>query len=293
MATAELELDVSVVDELLHKYRNVRVSIERIGPDIARSYMLANTKNRKLNERHMKQLVAAMLASEWWMNGETIIFGADGSLLNGQHRLMAIITSGVEVDVLVVRGIDREAFRTLDGGRVRRTGEVLTMEGEKNGNALSAAVQALVSFVDCGGNVAGSTFSGRKATAPLTSRVLEVHPIIRMSVAEMHRNTIFRNQHASMLHYLVWNVSPRKAEEFASVMANGHHDIGRPFVIFRETLVRTPMRTDLRRSYCAKAIKAFNAEMSGDRPKMLKFISGEEFPAISGLDYEKLAESIG
>ena len=292
MATAELDLDVSVGDELLRKYRNVSVAIERIGPRVARDYMAMNTKNRNLNARHMKRLRSSMLAGEWWMNGETIIFGADGSLLNGQHRLTAVIESGVEIDVLVVRGIDREAFRTLDGGRIRTTGEVLTMDGEKNGNSIAAAVQSLVSFIDCGGNLFDGN-RGRKATAILASRVLEAHPNIRNSVWEMRRNTLFKSQHGCLMHYLFWIVSPAKASEFASVLADGHSDIGRPFVLFRETLVRTPIRPDLRRSYAAKAIKAFNAEMSGDRPKMLKFISGEEFPTIHGLNYEKLAESIG
>jgi hypothetical protein len=293
MATAEMEIDASVAEELLHKYRNVRVSIERIGPDEAREYLLSNTKNRNLNDQHARRLRDLMVAGDWWMNGETIIFGLDGTLLNGQHRLVAIVQAGVFVDVLVVRGIDEEAFRTLDGGRVRTTGEVLGIEGEKNANNVAAAVQALLSFVDAGGNVYHSSSHGRKATPSLTFRVLAAFPQIRDSVSAMKRNTLFRNQHSYALHVLFSFVSPRVADDFACVLADGHHDIGRPFVVFRESLVRTPIRNDLRRAYAAKAIKAFNAEVSGDRPKMFKFNVGEEFPTIAGLDYEKLAESIG
>jgi hypothetical protein len=293
MVTAEMEIEVSVAEELLHKYRNVRVSIERIGPDEAREYLQRNTKNRKLNERHFKRLSDVMVAGDWWMNGETIIVGADGTLLNGQHRLTAIVAAGVAVDVLVVRGIDEEAFRTLDGGRTRTTGEVLGIDGEKNANNVAAAVQALVSFVDTGGVVEGTTYRARKATPMLTARVLAEYPQIRESVNAMKRNTLFRNQHSYVMHMLFSLVSERVADEFACVLADGHHDIGRPFVVLRESLVRQPMRSDLRRAYAAKAIKAFNAEVSGDRPKMVKFIVGEEFPTIVGLDYEKLAESIG
>jgi hypothetical protein len=96
-----------------------------------------------------------------------------------------------------------------------------------------------------------------------------------------------------MLHYLFSTVSHDVAEDFANVMADGHSDIGRPFVVFREALLKTPIRSDLRRIYCAKAIKAFNAEISGERPKMFKFLATEDFPSICGLDYEKLAVSIG
>lgn len=292
MATVELDIEVSA-EELLHKYRNVRVFIERIGPHEARSYLEANTMNRNLNEHHVKRLRQLIADGDWWMNGETVIFANDGTLLDGQHRLSAIVAAGVSVDVLVVRGIDHDAFRTLDGGRTRTTGEVLAIDGEKNANNVAAAVQALVSFVDTSGNVAGTTFAGRKATPILASRVLSVYPQIRDSVNAMKRNTVFRNQHSYMLHMLFGLVSPKLASEFASVLADGDTDIGRPFVVFRESLVRTPLRSDLRRSYAAKAIKAFNAEAAGERPKMFKFVPGEEFPTIAGLDYEKLAESIG
>jgi len=234
-----------------------------------------------------------MIAGDWWMNGETIIFDAHGNLLNGQHRLSAVISSGVHIEVMVVRGVDKDSFRTLDGGRIRSSGEVLSMDGEKNGNAVAAAVQALVSFMDVGGNDCGTTGHGRRATPSLTARVLEAHPGIRDSVSDMRRNSLFRTQHACMLHYLFSRVNLVKAKEFAEILADGHADIGRPFVIFREALVRAAFRTELRRSYGAKAIKAFNAELSGDRPKMFKFLHGEEFPAICGLDYEALAESIG
>jgi len=288
-----MELDVSVAEELLHKYRNVRAYVERIGPSLAREYLKHNTMNRKLNERHAERLRDIMLAGDWWMNGETIIFGCDGTLLNGQHRLHAIIASGVAVDVFVIRGIDEQAFRTLDGGRIRTTGEVLYIDGEKNANNVAAAVQALVSFVDANGNVPATISAGRKATPVLAARVLEVYPQLRDSVNAMMRNKLYRNQHGYMLHMLFSLASERLANEFSSVLVDNDSDIGRPFVLFRESLIRTPMRPDLRRSYAAKAIKAFNAEMEGERPKMFKFSPGEEFPTIVGLDYEKLAELIG
>lgn len=297
MQAAAMEIKVGFAPEHTHDlesfYGDVTACIVCITPDMARVMLSHNTKNRKLNQNHVRRLQAAMEAGEWWMNGEAIIFGQDGTLLNGQHRLFAIIASGVSVDVLVVRGINRQAFRTLDGGRVRTTGEVLAMVGEKNANMVAAAVQALISFVDVGGTVFSSGSHGRKATPTLTETVLRVHSRIRESVFAMRRNTLFRNQHGCLLHYLFSIVDAAKAAEFASVLADGHADIGRPFVVLRETLLRTPLRTDLRRAYCAKSIKAFNAEMLGERPKMFKFLSGEDFPTIYGLDYEKLAESVG
>jgi len=288
-----MRINVDVAQGLADFYRGVTVAIERVGPERASAYMKFNTKNRPLNKLHAEQFRDAMSDGDWWMNGETIIFSVCGALLNGQHRLWAIMSAGIEVDLMVVRGIDPEAFRTIDGVRSRRASDILAMDGEKNATGVAAAVQALLGFVKDRGRIHSGGFrSGRKATAAVCGRVLEAHPGIRDSVASMKRNTLFRGQQAAILHYLFGLVDPRRANEFADVLDSGDSDIGRPFVLFRETLVRNPMRSELRDSHSARAVKAFNAERAGIRPKMLKFISGETFPAIEGLDYEALFSSV-
>lgn len=300
MATATLELDVDVngSDEHMYamaqKYSGVTVSITHVTPDLAKSWLELNTKNRKLDRRNVAHLRDAIVQGEWYMNGEAIIFSDAGRLLNGQHRLWAIVMSGVGVDVLVVRGVNAESFRTLDSGRVRRAGEVLAMDGEKNSNKIAAAVQALLAFVDAEGRLyGGSCGNGRKATPSACQRILDRHPGIRDSVREVNRNSLYCSQHSALLHYLFTLVNANVASDFADVLANGHADLGRPFVVFRESLVRSPVCSENRLAYAAKAIKAFNAELLGDRPKMFKFLGSEEFPTISGLDYDKLAESVG
>jgi hypothetical protein len=294
MATAELEMPVDfVTQELAYKYSDVTVSIVRITPDIARRMLEKNTKNRNMNKKHAERFRDAMAVGEWWMNGETIILSSSGVLLNGQHRLWAIIASGVEVDVLVVRGIDEDAFKTIDSVRARKAGEVLAIAGEPNANKIASCVQAVLAFVDTGGNPNGSTNHARRATPQTCERVLQANPGIRESVRQMSRNVVFNNQHSHMLHYVFSHASQKLAQAFADVMAEGDADIGRPFVVLRESFLRVPCRSDLRRSYIVKAIKAFNAEVAGERPKMFKFLAEEECPAISGLDYERFAELVG
>lgn len=311
MTTATLELDVELcgTDDqramMAAVYCNVYVSITHVSPELAKEWLGFNTKNRRLDKRNVSHLCDAITQGEWYMNGEAIIFSDDGRLLNGQHRLWAIIMAGKGADAMIVRGVDREAFRTLDSGRVRRAGEVLAMDGEKNSNKVAAAVQALLAFVDGGGKFYGGSCSyGRKATPSACQRILERHPGIRDSVREVNRNCLYSSQHAATLHYLFSRVDKSVAADFVDVLAVGHPDLGRPFVVFRESLVRSPIRSENRVAYAAKAIKAFNAELSGERPKMFKYLAaqvdsngkkrdGEDFPTVSGLDYEALAESIG
>ena len=46
----------------------------------------------------------------------------DGAILDGQHRLWAVIESKTPVETIIIRGIAREAFATIDTVRAPRSG---------------------------------------------------------------------------------------------------------------------------------------------------------------------------
>jgi len=291
--TVELAMETEFsAEDMRELYGDVRISIVRITPEVAERWLEANTNNRPLNKRHVGHMANVMTAGDMVFNGETIIFDSNGVLLNGQHRLWGCVESGRWFDSLVVRNVSPEAFDTLDGGRKRTVGELLAMGGEQNSSNVAAAISALVSFVDRGGTVYGTTTNCRTATPQVCERVLESHPGLRESVRQMRCNKLYDNQWAYVLHYLFKMVDARLADEFAEVLRSGSADVGRPFNIFREHLIKSQPGVNERRKSAAKAIKAFNAERAKERPKMLKLLGQEDFPAIDGLDYEALAETV-
>ena len=290
-----IEMDVHFGSvSLRDRYRSVKVYVVHITPSLAEIYLQGNVKNRPLNKFHVDHMRQVLESGDMLMNGETIIIGVDGTLLNGQHRLTACVQSGIGFDAMVVDGIDLDAFRTLDGGRRRSTGDVLAIDGEAMSNKLAAAIQALVSFVDRGGRqmLSSGGTCVRKVTPQLADRVLERHSRIRESVSSMAKSKLYANQHGYLLHYLFSVVSQSLANDFAEILCDGHEDIGRPFVVFRETLIANHNYSHLRNTNAAKAIKAFNAERTGQRPKLLRLHGAEEFPRIDGLDYDALFASV-
>jgi hypothetical protein len=70
------------------------VAIETITPKQAQVILAHNDRNRSLASSRVTVYSGAMLAGEWRMNGETIKFNGDGTLLDGQHRLAAVVRSG-------------------------------------------------------------------------------------------------------------------------------------------------------------------------------------------------------
>jgi hypothetical protein len=69
---------------------------------------------RDLGRGHVKNLSARMAAGQWFDNGEPIAFDWYGRIINGQHRIYAVIDSGVTVDVTVIYGMDPIAYLHMD-----------------------------------------------------------------------------------------------------------------------------------------------------------------------------------
>lgn len=120
-----------------------RFSVQTIGPDTAHALLRGKVSNRKINARRVANLAAAMRAGRWEMNGETIKISASGKLQDGQHRLCAVISSGMDVPFMVIEGVPDAAIDTIDTGKPRRGVDVVTMSGYKHPYALTIGANTM------------------------------------------------------------------------------------------------------------------------------------------------------
>lgn len=119
-----------------------RYSIETITPELAREYLGANTHNRNVRARRIAMYASDMLEGNWYMTGEPIKFASNGTLIDGQHRLLAVIEADTPVTMAVVRGIEALAMDVLDSGAPRTHADALKLRGIANGKDVAAAAQA-------------------------------------------------------------------------------------------------------------------------------------------------------
>jgi hypothetical protein len=105
-----------------------------------------NTLNRPLSDQHVKRIADQILTGKWRFNGDTIKISEKGDVLDGQHRLWAVIESKCAIETILVRGIKAEAFSTIDTLRKPRSGaDVLALKGATRHRAYtSAALQWLL-----------------------------------------------------------------------------------------------------------------------------------------------------
>lgn len=99
----------------------------------------ANVTNRPLNHKNMQSLKQDILNGRWRFNGEPIIIGKTGKILNGQHQMIALILATEEweadehdgpepsIDKLIVFGVEEDdaVVNTMDTCRPRSLSEVI------------------------------------------------------------------------------------------------------------------------------------------------------------------------
>lgn len=114
------------------------VSVMTVTPDIAHDWLENNNnRNRKIRIPVIDRYYHDMVNGNWQFNGESIQFDTNYNLMNGQHRLKAIVRSGLPQQFVVVTGLSPDAHGTIDSGTRRTPGDVLTLSGYGEGRLLA------------------------------------------------------------------------------------------------------------------------------------------------------------
>lgn len=131
-----------------------------ITPEMARELLDRNPSNRPLDNFLVAQMVSQIRGGGWQVTHQGIALDgplATGNVVDGQHRLNAILKSGVATQVLLFEGVPRETFSVLDTGKRRSGGDVLALEGERDSTLLSATIRHVHLFrTNPSGSWAGS-----------------------------------------------------------------------------------------------------------------------------------------
>lgn len=215
--------------------REVRSGIERICPETAKA-MLEKTKengfvNRHVSLRIVENYASAMRRGEWECNGETIKISTAGSVIDGQHRLLAVIASGVTIKCLVVRNVSDSAFKSIDKGKKRTHGDILGIMGYSNRNVLAAASRIVMRFEKTESFTQGPNASSGVMDSELSMPVFEYiaqNPDIIESTQFIcqHKNYEWSRpvSHVTALHCIFARKSQDDCDEFFRKLAKSDFD---------------------------------------------------------------------
>lgn len=261
----------------------------RITPTIARTYLAQNTGNRKLRKSHVELLARSMADGEWDHRGSaTIKISEEGKLIDGQHRLHAVILSGASVIMRVETGVPESVFTLIDTGLPRRNSDFFAFRGHTKHQNVIAAASNIAYALHFGIQRLGTKVPFYKAL-----KIADGYDIYgSVEFVTGHREylrataQVVSTSVLSGVHAVLKSVDPQKADEFIRGYIVGDNlDANNPILVYRNRIQQ--MRLSHTHSLPQKVlihmlVKSWNLWFNGETCERANVRADSERPAISG-----------
>ena len=106
----------------------LKPTIMEITPKIAEAFLERNTDNRSIRKSKVQTFAAALLAGNFKLTHQGIAIAPSGRVLDGQHRLLAIVQTGVPALMVVAFDTPEETYALIDRGTPRRVRDSLNLD---------------------------------------------------------------------------------------------------------------------------------------------------------------------
>ena len=126
--------------------REIVCRVETITPGRAKEILSHVQPNRRLIRSAVTHYSRDIATGKWVLNGESIVIDWNGNLMQGQHRLTAVIIADKPIQSVVVYGVDPKAMFSFDQGRKRTLANVLMMEGIPHYATISAGATLMYAW---------------------------------------------------------------------------------------------------------------------------------------------------
>lgn len=258
-------------------------------PQRASELLEHNKMNRPISDTHVSRLERQITGNKWRFNGDTIKISEDGDVLDGQHRLWAVMGAKKPIETIIVTGIAREAFATIDTLRKPRSGaDVLALNGAtRYRNMAASALQWLIRY-QRGGLESFRDPKNRVENSDI-EEYFAAHPGIMQAVERaMPLRSMVNPAVIAFLYYILFDKNEELAERLVSTLEDpAGVTVSDPFFRFRSYLTnstkqRIPLVT------IALAFKAINAASRGEKIQTLSWKNqGNKPEAFPKLDVKR------
>jgi hypothetical protein len=244
--------------------------------EIAADWLDKNDNNRNVRRKKVLNYKRDMLAGNWRTIGDPVRFDLNGKLVDGQHRLMALIEANEErqqnkepeisIAMLVVRGVNPDDQVVMDTGAPRSAADQLKMRGYDNYPLLAATAKWLI-FWDRRQLYAETTLKSVthseimdyvENNAPLLDIVAEA--------AKLRTGIDMPATYVAVTYYICFRIEPEEAHEFFQQLSDGIGlSAGDPVLALRNRLreLRIAQSNLTGEQWLSLTIRTWNARREG------------------------------
>lgn len=262
--------------------------VETITPEWAAKILAAHDPNRNLRPAHVSRLARAIKDGQWMLTHQGVAFDREGRLLDGQHRLAAVVLAGKPVLMNVTTDADPASFAAVDSGLKRSAADVLHLAGFTGGHQLAAAARLHNQIrVNPSARTLTSAYSLDNSAIP---DYVAAHPALLPSHSDARRCSHTRipisNLTAALTLIRETTGDAYALASFVDRIADGAGLApGDPRLTLREAALRSRGSGGRRGvgavEQAAYVIKAWNAYRTGRVLPSLRWRANESFPTVS------------
>lgn len=191
--------------------QTIAPQVEQITPAKAAQLLAMNISNRSVRKAVVARYAQDMANGLWHFNGAPILIGKDGTLYDGQHRLMAIVESGRAQQMVVMYGVDERAKDTIDSGTPRNASDILAFAGHSNPKETAAIARLVMAVED------GRAFAGFRPSNARIREWVERNPDIEQAARVYRmvgRHVPCTPSVVAAAFMMCYRLAPEDAEEF-------------------------------------------------------------------------------
>lgn len=257
-----------------------------VTPEIAMRLLEANKLNRPLSGGHAERIARQIVNGDWKFNGDTIKITDDGDVLDGQHRLWAIIEAKTAVDTMIVGGIEREAFATIDTIRKPRSlGDTVALGNVSRHRASIGGALAWLLRWQRGVIESYKMPANRIENSDVAAALSDNPGIVRAVEAAAKIRSVANPAIMGFLYYIVANRREDLAERMMATLTDpAGVGVNDPFFRLRHYFIGDHLKRKDPLISIAVTIKAVNAAHKGAKVQVLNWRhqgkSPEEFPNL-------------
>jgi hypothetical protein len=263
----------------------LEITKQLITPSIAKKYLEQNINNRRYSQPVLLRYTADMINNKWKQDtGECIKISKTGRILDGQHRLKAVILSNCSIYFYVATNIDDSVFDVLDTGKARNSSDCFYVAGIKASNTIPSMISYYNLLKD---NKRSGVQINQKAT---NSNLLDQYYQDELFWDNIARSSnswyvafakILKPSMIGGFYAHFYKLNSNKAEAFMNQLCTGSEISNSIINLLRNKLMQDKMSprkmpTTLK---MALIIKAWNHYINNNNVKILKFDTvRDDFP---------------
>jgi hypothetical protein len=251
-----------------------------ITPKLAKELLLNNNSNRRVTTETVNLYANDMCEGRWKEDtAEFIKIAEDGDILDGQHRLLAIIESDTCINFQIAFGVSKSVFDVLDTGKVRSSADVFSIQKIDNFTVISAIVKGYIIVSKSNKTNLHKSSKSQKLTNTIILEEYRKRPEFWQQVASFSQKGYKNFAHIlpqsiiGILYSYFYDISPEDARSFINQLCSGDAISNSSISVLRQALLKDKIsqRKMQFQDKFAIIIKTWNAVRLGKNYRIMKF----------------------